>query len=162
MWFGTLTLPLVAVFASFMRNRMSPPYGDMFFFGVAAFVYTWRRSGLAHVDLAACYRSPRPRRGELLAPVLPATTLMTLAPAMILGLQEREASPRWLGVFSAIALAEQLVETITIFGDRGFTAPGGPMNNFLGAGLVAVSWLAIGIVVARGMNEQGPVSSSAS
>src|SRR5439155_478212 len=41
------------------------------------------------------------------------------------------------------------VETLTIFGHHGFMAPGGPMNVVLGAVLVAVTLVALGLVVAR-------------
>jgi hypothetical protein len=44
-----------------------------------------------------------------------------------------------------IAFAEQAIETITVFGTHGFTAPGGDMNLLLGAGLTAV-WFG-GLVV---------------
>ncbi len=168
-WLATLTLPLVAIFASFIRNRLSAPYGDVFFFGMVAFaaqtaVYAWMWAGLAwHTSVL------QPATARLVldvasywGPVLTGTTVTTLTPVVILALQRRNGLPQWLGVLCGVALAEQLVETITIFGDRGFTAPGGPMNNFLGAGLVAVSWLAIGIVVARGMNEEGSMSVMAS
>jgi hypothetical protein len=52
---------------------------------------------------------------------------------------------------TGIALVEQVVETVTIFGDRGFTAPGGPMNLMLGAGLTVIAFVSIGVVVARTM-----------
>ncbi len=165
LWFLTLALPLVAVFASFIRNRLSPPYGDVFFFGTVAFaaqtaVYGWIWAGLAwHPDAL------QPATARLVfdvasywGPVLTGTTVMTLAPVAILAVQRRDGLPRWLGVLATVALAEQLIETITIFGDRGFTAPGGPMNNFLGAGLVAVSWLCLGIVVARSMDDETATS----
>ena len=38
---------------------------------------------------------------------------------------------------------------MTIFGRHGFIAPGGPMNIYLGAGLVAVALLALGLCAAR-------------
>ena len=47
-------------------------------------------------------------------------------------------------MLGAIAFAEQAVETITVFGTHGFTAPGGDMNILLGAGLT-LAWL-IGLV----------------
>jgi hypothetical protein len=56
-----------------------------------------------------------------------------------------------LGVVGAIALTEQSIETVTIFGQRGFTAPGGPMNVYLGAGLVSIWSLCLGIRLARGL-----------
>ena len=51
---------------------------------------------------------------------------------------------------AAIAVTEQLIETITIFGRHGFIAPGGPMNVYLGAGLVAVALLSLAVAAARG------------
>ena len=53
---------------------------------------------------------------------------------------EHEVFARDLGVLGAVALAEQAVETVTIFGSTGFTEPGGAMNLQLGAGLVW-AWL---------------------
>ena len=51
--------------------------------------------------------------------------------------------------FAALAVAEQLIETITIFGRHGFIAPGGPMNIYLGAGLTGLAILCLGITAAR-------------
>jgi hypothetical protein len=50
---------------------------------------------------------------------------------------------------AAVALVEQLIETVTIFGSHGFIAPGGPMNIYLGAGLTAVALLSLGITLTR-------------
>ena len=50
---------------------------------------------------------------------------------------------------TGIALVEQLIETVTIFGRLGFNAPGGPMNVYLGAGLFAISLLCLGVVTSR-------------
>jgi hypothetical protein len=63
----------------------------------------------------------------------------------VLGLREPPLIPRWLLALGVIAFAEQAVETITVFGTHGFTAPGGDMNLLLGAGRTVV-WLA-GLVV---------------
>jgi hypothetical protein len=40
---------------------------------------------------------------------------------------------------------EQSIETITVFGTRGFIAPGGPMNFTLGAGLFLVWVIGAGV-----------------
>jgi hypothetical protein len=48
----------------------------------------------------------------------------------------RGTLPRWLGILQALTLFEQLI------------APGGPMNLFLGAGLVAASGTALGLTLA--------------
>lgn len=72
-----------------------------------------------------------------------------LAPIAILGTRGEAGIPRWLGIVSGIAMVEQLVETITIFGQSGFLAPGGPMNLFVGAGAVLIAWVALGVSSAR-------------
>jgi hypothetical protein len=41
------------------------------------------------------------------------------------------------------------VESITIFGQRDFLAPGGPMNLFVGAGAVLVAFVAMTVGFAR-------------
>jgi hypothetical protein len=79
---------------------------------------------------------------------------MMLAPVVVLAFRGEAGLPRWLGWLAGIALAEQIVESITIFGTRGFTAPGGPMNLELGAALTTIALLAIGVVVAT---EPAPV-----
>jgi hypothetical protein len=81
--------------------------------------------------------------------VVTGATIAMLAPIAILGWQRRAGLPRWLGIIAAIALIEQIVETITIFGRRGFIAPGGPMNLSLGAPLFLIVFVALGITVAR-------------
>ena len=48
--------------------------------------------------------------------------------------------PRWLMWVSVIFLVEQAVETITVFGQTGFIAPGGTMNVYLG-GAIGFLWV---------------------
>jgi len=74
---------------------------------------------------------------------------MMLTPVVLAAFGDDTRLPRWLGILAAVAVAEQLVETLTIFGQHGFMAPGGPMNVVLGAVLVAVTLVALGFVVAR-------------
>ena len=47
-----------------------------------------------------------------------------------------------------IAFIEQAIETITVFGTSGFTAPGGAMNLQLGA-TVTIVWIIALVVWAR-------------
>jgi hypothetical protein len=62
-----------------------------------------------------------------------AVLLTTTIASVLLISGGRAVLPRWLGVVGGVALAEQTIETGTIFGQDGFTAPGGPMNVYLGA-----------------------------
>ena len=54
--------------------------------------------------------------------------------------------PRWLTWLNAIFFLEQVIETITVFGQAGFIAPGGTMNVYVGGAIVflwvggAVHW----------------------
>jgi hypothetical protein len=63
-----------------------------------------------------------------------------------------------LALVSGVALVEQIVETITIFGHEGFIAPGGPMNLQLGAWLTTVALVCTGIVLASSQEERNGAS----
>jgi hypothetical protein len=73
-------------------------------------------------------------------PVLTGSTITMMLPVTLLALGAGSRLPRWLGILGVIAIVEQAVETVTIFGTTGFTEPGGPMNLQLGAALVW-AWL---------------------
>jgi hypothetical protein len=155
-WLLTLSGPLVAVFAALVRERLPAPHRDVFFFGAIAFaaetaVQAWIWAGMSW---HAGQLEPATARtlldvASFWGPVLTSATITMLAPVVLLALAGRAGLPRWLGVVSALALVEQLVETVTIFGKHGFIAPGGPMNVYLGAGLTAIALLGLGVVLAR-------------
>ena len=46
---------------------------------------------------------------------------MMLGPIVVLAVPGDVGWPRWLGWLAAVALAEQTLESITIFGTSGFT-----------------------------------------
>jgi amidohydrolase len=71
-------------------------------------------------------------------PVLTGATMAMIGAVTVLGLRARPLIPRWLTALGVIAFVEQAVETITVFGTDGFTAPGGDMNVLLGAGISAL------------------------
>jgi hypothetical protein len=125
----------------------------VFFFGAIAFIVqtaiqSWLWAGLSwHTDQL------QPATARILldvasfwGPILTGATITMLAPVVLLAL--RGTLPRWLGILQALTLLEQLIETVTVDGHTGFTAPGGPMNLFLGAGLVAASGTALGLTLA--------------
>jgi apolipoprotein N-acyltransferase len=153
----TLSAPLFATFAALVRERLPAPHRDVFFFGAVAFaaetaIQGWLWGGLAwHPnDLQPATARTLLDVASFWGPVLTSTTVTMLAPVALLGLRGEAGFPRWLGAVAAIAVAEQLIETVTIFGRHGFIAPGGPMNIYLGAGLVAIALLSLGIALARG------------
>ncbi len=152
----TLSLPLFATFVALIRDQLPAPHRDVFFFGAITFaaetaVQAWLWAGLAW---HSGQLQPATARTLLdvtsfWGPVLTSTTVTMLAPVVLLALRGGAGLPRWLGFVAGVAVVEQLIETITIFGRHGFIAPGGPMNLYLGAGLVAVSLLSLGIVASR-------------
>jgi apolipoprotein N-acyltransferase len=155
-WLLTLSLPVFATFAALVRAQLPAPHRDVFFFGAIALaaetaVQGWVWGGMAwHPnDLEPATARTLLDVASFWGPVLTSTTITMLAPVALLALRRDGGLPRWLGVVAAIAVAEQLIETITVFGRHGFIAPGGPMNVYLGAGLVALSLLGLGVAVAR-------------
>jgi hypothetical protein len=151
-WLLTLSLPLFATFAALIRARLPSPHRDVFFFGAITLaaetaVQAWIWAGLAW---HAGQLQPATARtlldvASFWGPVLTSTTVTVLVPVALLGLRGGAWIPRWVGLVAGVAVAEQAVETITVFGRHGFIAPGGPMNVYLGAGLVAVALLVLGV-----------------
>jgi hypothetical protein len=159
LWLLVLALPLFAVFASFVRNRFPDVYGDVFFFGAIALAAETAVQGWVWAGLVWHAGQLQPSVARTLldvvdywGPVLISATLAMLLPIAILGLRRQVGLPLWLGVLAAVAVVEQLAETITIFGHSGFTSPGGPMNLFLGAGLTLATLVALGVTVALSMD----------
>jgi len=146
-WALTAGLPLYAVVFALLRRLLPPPHRDVFTIGGTVLLATtsvqaWTWTGLAlHPDGL----EPATARTVLdvalfWGPVLTGATTTMIAPVTLLALQGRAGLPRWLGALGAVAFAEQAVETVTIFGHRGFAEPGGAMNLQLGAGLTLI-WL---------------------
>jgi hypothetical protein len=129
--------------------------GRLFLFGatcVAAvtIVQSWLMAGLARRtgSLDAATARTLYDVATYWGPTLTAFTLLTLGAVVYASFGEHTL-PSWLGYVAVVAFAEQLVETMTIVSTSGFTAPGGPMNSILGAGLTLLVWLLTGIVAAR-------------
>jgi hypothetical protein len=155
-WLSVLTLPIGGVFAAFVRDRLPRVYRDVFALGFAALLATtavqaWFWLGLAWhgADLDPATARTLLDIASLWGPVLTGATMLILGPIALLALRGDAGLPRWLGYIVGATFAEQLVETVTVFGKTGFIAPAGPMNLILGAGLFIVSFVAIGVVVAR-------------
>jgi len=155
-WLLTLSAPLFALYAAFVRQHLPVGLRDLWLIGAVAFIAETAVQSWIWLALAFHTHSVNPDTSRTLldvanywGPVLTSTTLMMLVPVVFAALGPDQMLPRWLGYLAAVAAVEQLVETLTIFGKSGFMAPGGPMNVFLGAGLVAVTLVALGVVVAQ-------------
>jgi hypothetical protein len=155
LWFQTAWLVAFSVIAVHIRARLPELYRDVFFIGAIALVAETAVQGWIWAGLAwhASALGPATARTVLdvasyWGPVLISATVLMLAPIALLALRRQAGLPAWLGVVTGIALVEQLVETITIFGSRGFTAPGGPMNLLLGPTLTILGLGSMAIVTA--------------
>jgi hypothetical protein len=146
-WALTILSPLLALVFALLRRLLPAPHRDVFLIGAILFLGTtavqaWTWGGLA---LHADQLEPATARTVLdvavfWGPGLTGATITMMTPVTLLALGGHTGLPRWLGMLGAIAIAEQAIETVTVFGSTGFTEPGGAMNLQLGAGLVAV-WL---------------------
>jgi xanthosine utilization system XapX-like protein len=146
-WALTITGPLLAIVFALLRRVLPAPHGDIFLIGgvgiiVTTAVQSWTWAGLAlHADRL----EPATARTVLdvslfWGPVLTGATITMMLPVTLLAVGGRSRLPRWLGILGVVAIVEQAVETVTIFGASGFAEPGGAMNLQLGAGLVW-AWL---------------------
>lgn len=156
LWLGTISLMLFAVFVAFVRARLPDVYRDVFFAGAVILIAESAVSGWIWGGLAWHARVLEPATARTLldvasywGPVLTCATVLMLAPVTLVASRGDAGLPRWLAVVTGVAVVEQLIETITIFGSRGFTAPGGPMNLLLGAGLTLIAFVTTGVVIAR-------------
>jgi hypothetical protein len=154
-WCSLMAGALFLVFALLMRDVLGGFAGNAFLVGCIGVgtlttAYSWFNLGLARrpasVDPATA-RTLYDIAGYW-GPLLITFTTLTFGALAWAG-WKAGVLPRWVGILAAVTLAEQLVESITIFGSRGFTAPGGAMNTLLGAGLSVITWLVAGITASR-------------
>jgi hypothetical protein len=158
LWLGTLALMVLMVFAALVREHLPPVHRDLFLAGAVLLVAEsavqgWLWAGLAwhpsQVDAATARLVFD--IASYWGPVLTGATVLMLGPVAVVAWRREVGLPRWLGVVAGIAFVEQLIETITITAQRGFIAPGGPMNLLLGAGLTVLALLCTGVAVSRAM-----------
>ncbi len=151
-WSATLGTLAFATMAAIIRSTLPALARDVFLLGAAAFIVETAVQAWFWAALALHPFSLRPVEARLLldvadywGPLLTGATTTMIGAVTVLGLRRAPLVPRWLTALGVLAFAEQVAETVTVFGRRGFIAPGGAMNTVLGAGLTAL-WLG-GLVV---------------
>ena len=149
-WTATFGTVAFATLAAIIRGLLPAPSRDVFLLGAAAFIAETAVQAWCWGALALDVPSPAAARlvldvADFWGPLLTGATMTMIGSVTVLGFGSRPQIPRWLAWLGVVALTEQAVETITVFGTHGFIAPGGPMNLVLGAGLTGL-WLA-GLVV---------------
>ena len=117
--------------------------GGVLGFAITAQVQAWFWAGLAlhpqDLDPAAArtlFNIP-----AYWGPLVNGSTAAMAAVFAALGFGASPIVPRWLAWLSVIFALEQAVETVTVFGQTGFLAPGGTMNVYLG-GVLGFLWVA--------------------
>ncbi len=154
-WLTVLSTPLFASHAILMRDWIAGTAGRFYLLGCTAVIILTSLSSWVMIGLARRPESLDPAIARTLldvsaywGPTLTAFTVLTLGPIAWVSLLDHRL-PRWVGILATIAFAEQVIETITVFGTTGFFAAGGPMNTMLGAGLTVLTWLVAGVIAAR-------------
>jgi len=148
------TIPFF-VLVAWTRRALPDIYGYAFLGAAGAFlaqasVSWWVLSGAA---LHAASIEPATARALMdvwayFGPVL-TTTDVVMAGALALAVFQAHVLPTWFGWLSAVFAVEQLAEVATVYGDSGFGAPGGDWNNVVGAALLAIWVLGLGVAIGR-------------
>jgi hypothetical protein len=148
----TFNTPVLSFMLASLRRLLPGVWADMYLVGITMLLvttsvqsWTWAALAMGAPDLDPRVAKTVASVAMLWGPVLTGATITMMLPVCVVALQGGSSLPRWLGVYGAVAIVEQAIEMITIFGERGFLAPGGPMNLQLGAGLVGVWMIAFAI-----------------
>jgi hypothetical protein len=114
----------------------------VFGYGITAQIQAWFWAGLSFhpqdLDPAAArviFDIP-----AFWGPLVNGSTMTMAAAFCALGFAASPSIPRWLMWLSVVFFLEQAVETVTVFGQTGFIAPGGVMNVYLG-GVLGFLWV---------------------
>lgn len=162
-WCLTASFPLLAYFTASARRALSDPLATMFTMGATALiaetaieVWIWLGLSLRPHDQAPTTARTLVGLASYWGPVLTTTTLIMLLP--LVALAAHGPLPWWVGLIAGTAALEQSVETITIFESSGFTAPGGPMNSYLGAAMVASALASFALSTTRSHPPVGEIA----
>jgi len=155
-WTAALGTVSFAVAAAILAMPLPTPFRETFLLGAAALIIENAVQAWCWAALALHARSLEPASARLMldmaslwGPILTGATMTMIGAITALGVRARPLIPRWLTVLGIVAFAEQAIETVTVLGTHGFTAPGGEMNLVLGAAVTTI-WLAGTVVWAAG------------
>lgn len=152
----------LAIFGGQVAMLMPRPHRYIFFAGVLGSAITVQVQAWFWAGLAVHPQDLDPAAARTIftipaywGPLINGSMVTMAAPFVALGLAASPIIPRWLTWLSVIFVAEQAIETVTVFGKSGFIAPGGAMNVYLG-GVLGFLWVG-GVVrwAMRHMEEAG-------
>jgi hypothetical protein len=150
-WTAAFAALALTVFGSMVTALLPKPHRYIFFGGVLMWVVTgmvqaWFFAGLAlhPVGLDPATAQTLFDIPQYWGPIINGSTMAMAAAIVPLGFGSSRVVPRWLAWLSVVLFVEQAIETITVFGQSGFIAPGGTMNLYLG-GVIGMVWV-IGVL----------------
>lgn len=145
-WTGAFVSMGLGIFGAQVASVLPRLHGSIFFAGalgwaITAQVQAWLWAGLAlhPQDLDPSAARTIFAIASYWGPLVNASSATMAAALVPLGFGAAPILPKWLTWLCVIFLAEQSIETITIFGRTGFLAPGGPMNVYVG-GVIGFAW----------------------
>lgn len=161
-WTAAFASLALVVFGAQVASLLPRPSRLIFFGGVLGWAITgqiqaWFWAGLSlHPEgLDAATAQTLFDVPAYWGPIINGSTMTMAAAFLLVGFGSDRLIPSWLTWLSALFFVEQGVETVTVFGETGFFAPGGAMNLYLGgvigmAWVVGVTWWAVEQIRDRG------------
>lgn len=146
-WMGAFVSLGLTIFAGQVATLLPRPHRYIFLGGVlgvaiTAQVQAWFWAGLAFhpegldpATIRTLFAIP-----AYWGPIINSSMVAMALPFAVLGFGTAPVIPSWLKWLSIMFLSEQAIETITVFGSKGFLAPGGAMNVYLG-GILGFLWV---------------------
>lgn len=141
-WLSALVSLGYTVLGGLMTGLLPRPHRYIFLGGVLGFAITAQVQAWFWAGLAFHPQDIDPGAARALldiptfwGPAVNASMVAMAAPIAVLGIGSTPLVPKWLTLIAAVFGIEQAIETVTIFGQSGFIAPGGPMNVYLGGTL---------------------------
>ena len=138
----------LAIFGGQVSALFPKPHRYIFLAGVLGFAITAQVQAWIWAGLALHPKDLDPATARTIfdiaaywGPLVNGSTTAMSAAVAALGFGVSPIIPRWLTWLSVIFCIEQAIETITVFGQTGFIAPGGTMNVYLG-GAIGFLWVA--------------------
>lgn len=155
----------LAVFGGQVAALLPRAHGYIFFGGVIGWAITAQVQAWFWAALAFHPQGLDPGAARVIfdipaywGPLINGSMATAAAPFVVLAFGASRMVPRWLGWLSLIFFLEQSIETITVFGQSGFLAPGGVMNVYVG-GVIGFAW--VGGVVSWAMKRMNSVAEQA-
>ena len=147
-WTAAFVALGLGIFAGQVSALLPKAHGYVFFAGVIGFAITAQVQAWFWAGLAFHPQDLDPATARVLfaipaywGPLVNGSTATMAAAFAALGFATSPIIPRWLTWLSVVFCLEQVIETVTVFGETGFLAPGGTMNVYLG-GVLGFAWVA--------------------